>query len=722
MLNKLKTKFPLLLLLLFYPAVPPLFAESLPKEITGLVRDAETLEPIIGATVLVKGSSTGAVTDEDGRYRIKGLQQGTYTLAISYISYKPVEIACELSDKEEIANVDVSMRSDALAIEEVVVRARLRSNTENGMAMTVQSLAQVANGISAAQISRTPDRVASEVIRRVPGVTVLDDRFIIVRGLSQRYNNAWINGLAVPSTETDSRAFPFDLIPGSQIDNLLVYKSPSPEIPADFSGGFVLVTSKGVPDENRIEVSYTTGFNVGTQFDKFRINPGSPTDLLGFDGSKRPLPASFPKHLGAVSDPAEITRLTKEGFNNDWRIKSMVPLPDQRLSFMIARRKEIDDERMIGNMTSLTYSHTSKRVGEMQNARYGIYSMATDAPVYLDNYLDSQYSNDVRLGVLHNWSFILNPSNRIEFKNLLNILGRNRLTERTGIKDMSSMYYREQTEMLYSSRVAYSGQFSGRHDFGAHRSFAWDAGYSYAGKSEPDRRIVTNQAGIGSPDDIPSTVTGNDHINRFFQRLHDHNLSVALNYTHTFHRTTLKPTLKAGLYGEYRSRDYTPREFIYRYDKLSYEERQTYLKLPFEEMLDARYLGADKVYIDEITRKTNAYSARVGHAAGYAAVELPLGKLTAYAGVRLESHHTKLSRDRSDAPDLTLETAKRIDQLDLLPSVNLTYKFTGKHQLRLAYGRSLNRPELRELSPSVYFDFDLFSEIGGNENLKTASI
>jgi outer membrane receptor protein involved in Fe transport len=717
MQNKAKRKLSLLLLFLFFCA--SIGANSSNKGIEGYVHDSETTEPVIGATVSIKGTTAGASTDIDGYYRIQGLSEGKYTLVYTYLSYKTVEIECETT--EPLTRLDVSMKSDDILISEVVVSARVRQNTETAMLTTVKSLPQVTSGISAAQIVKSPDRVASEVVRRVPGVTVIDDRFVIVRGLAQRYNNAWINGLAVPSTETDSRAFPLDLLPSSQIDNLLVYKSPSPEIPGDFSGGFVKITSKGIPDENSMEFSYTTGFNTQTHGNDFRINPGSTTDFLGFDGNKRPLSGDFPAHLDAVANPDEISRLTKDGFNNDWRVKTLTPFPDQRFSLAIARRMETGEHQAIGNITALTYSNTLKGVEEMKNARYGIYSARTDMPVFLDNYYDNQYSNDVRLGVLHNWSFVLTPFHRIEFKNLLNILGRNRLTERSGVKDMSSMYYREQTEMLYSSRLTYSGQFSGAHDFSPDRALTWDAGYSYANRTEPDRRIITNQAGVGSLEDIP-VPTGNENISCYFQDLHDHTVSLAVNYRQTFRAVPFKPSLKAGIYGEYHNRDYRVREFIYRYDNLSYEERQSYLKLPFGEMLDDKYLGADKVYIDEITRKTNNYTASVLHGAGYIAFEVPLNKLMLYAGVRLENHHTTLTRDRSDAPDLTLMTNKKINDLDWLPSINLTHRFSEKHQLRAAYGRSVNRPELRELSPAVYFDFDLFNEIGGNENLKKAVI
>jgi len=700
----------------------PLSANTSAKVITGSVRDSKTKETIPGVAVLVKELGTGAATNVEGRFIISGVNISKCTLIVSCISYKTMEIEHDLEENKEL---NILIESSDMQLEGVTVNAQKISNTEVSMIGIQKLLPQVTSGVSAAQISKSPDRVASEVVKRVSGVSVIDDRYIIVRGLSQRYNNAWINGLAVPSTEIDSRAFPLDLLPSSQIDNLLIYKSPSPEIPGDFSGGFIKITTKNIPDENRIEVGYTTGFNVKTQFSDFRRNQGTSADFIGFGAGCRSLSSDFPSYLNVdKAAPEDITALTKNGFNNNWSVKSHFPIPDQRLSFMIARRIERENSKDIGNITAINYSNTFKTLENVKNTRYGIYSAFIDKPIALDDYIDNQFSNDVRLGLLHNWAFTLSPTSRIEFKNLLNNLSRNRLTERTGIKDMSSMYYREQTEMQYTSRLTYSGQISGSHDFSTSQSLTWDAGYSYANRDEPDRRIVANSVGIGSLDDIPFiTATGNDKITRYFQKLEDNNFSAAVNYKYDFMLgNILNPILKSGIYGEYRTRDFRNREFIYRYDKLSFEDRKEYLILPFEQMLEDQYLGFDKVYIDEITRKTNNYSATVGHIAGYIAFEIPINKFSVYAGARLENQNTRLTRDRSMSPEYILIQHRDTSELNILPSVNLTYKFSKKHQLRVAYGVSVNRPELREISPAVYYDFDLFSEIAGNENLKTATI
>ncbi len=174
----------------------------------------------------------------------------------------------------------------------------------------------VSIGISGQQILRSQDRDASEVIRRLPGTTIIDDRFIVVRGLSQRYNGVWLNNTATPSSEADVKAFSFDVIPASMIENMLIIKSPAPELPADFSGGFVKITTVNLPEKNSFFISYGTGYAEGTTFKNFEKYKGSSTDWLGFDNGYRSLPKDMPANLvtyEAASNPEIQNRITQLG-------------------------------------------------------------------------------------------------------------------------------------------------------------------------------------------------------------------------------------------------------------------------------------------------------------------------------------------------------------------------------------------------------------------------
>ena len=169
------------------------------------------------------------------------------------------------------------------------------------------------------------------MIRRVPGVSLIDDKFVMVRGLSQRYNNVWVNGGAVPSSEADSRAFSFDIIPSSQIDNLTIVKSPSAEYPADYSGGFIIVNTKEIPTENNLTFSVGGNWNTSTVFKDFSYAKGSATDFLAFDNGLRSLRGGIDASLNKLTDAAgnkvgdNLYSLRGNGLNNDWRIKSRNP-------------------------------------------------------------------------------------------------------------------------------------------------------------------------------------------------------------------------------------------------------------------------------------------------------------------------------------------------------------------------------------------------------------
>ena len=208
-------------------------------DIKGIIKDQQTGEPLIGAVVTIEGKSeTGSVTDINGQYTFSGLAAGTYKVVVKYIGYKTTTASITASDKKGVYTLDIAMGADQQALGEVVITGMAMKNTEEAMTEAAKNSQVVVNNVSAQEIKRTQDNNAGEVIRRIPGVSLIEDKFVMVRGLSQRYNNVWINGGAVPSSEPDSRAFSFDIIPSSQIDNMMIVKSPAAEYPADFTGGF----------------------------------------------------------------------------------------------------------------------------------------------------------------------------------------------------------------------------------------------------------------------------------------------------------------------------------------------------------------------------------------------------------------------------------------------------------------------------------------------------
>lgn len=702
MMNTKKREFGLIIIFLF-------LAISIQTAVLrGSVTDKVTNEPLIGAVIQISGTTTGAITDLDGNFELAGLRNGTYKLMVSYVSYKTLTLEVSVNGMSEI---NITLAPDNQQLGEVVVVAEAKKNTENALITRQRTSLVMQTGVSAQQITKTQDKDASEVIRRVPGISIIEEKFVMVRGLSQRYNNVWINNSAVPSSEADARAFSFDIIPSSQLDNMLVVKSPAPEYPADFSGGFILVNTKDVPNSNLFNISVGGSMNDQTHFKNFQYNKGSGTDFLGFDNGLRSLNGGINATLRPMNNGYD---LLNNGLNNDWSIKNRKPIADLSLSMNIAHRWVSESGRTLAMLGAVNYSNTYKTYLNMDNNLYGAYDITHDRSNYLRKGVDDQYNHNVRVGAMLNLTYVpASGNNRYEFKNIFNQLGKDRYTYRKGTDAQSD--YEESAEYYYQSRTTYSGQFTGKHTWSDTDKLDWSAGYSYANRNMPDRRRYNT---VLNTDTNQLEVENLNEINREFSRLNEHILSANINYQHDFAFGDFTPTLKMGGYTEYRTREYNTRLFIYSW-KNGLPSNYRVMNVPDELMQDKNY-GEDKLYLLEQVDWRNNYEGNNMLGAGYAGVNLPFGKWNIYAGVRFE--HSRMELISNTQKNEKSPTSVYYTYDDFFPSLNAAYRLNEQHQFRLSYGRTVNRPEFREVSSSVYYDFDLASNVQGNYDLKAAYI
>jgi outer membrane receptor for ferrienterochelin and colicin len=699
------------LFLLFVAAGFPaftLFAQGAGTGVlSGHITDAKSREPLIGAAVLIEGLPTGAVADMDGYFRIEGLATGTYSVSASYLSYQTLtRRGVEVFAGKETA-LDLALEEAGLQLQNVTVVAQRRLGTEMAVLSTVRNALPVASAISAQQISRTQDNDAAQALRRIPGITIVDDRFIVVRGLAQRYNNVWLNEAATPSGETDSRAFSFDGLPASLIDHMVVFKSPSAELPADFSGGFVKIATKNIPEGNTFHLAWQTGYNTSASFRRFGLAEGYAADYAGFGAAARRLPSDMPAHLNEVStgEAADFTRRTNKG----WGVKSFAALPEQKLALTLNRSFALGRARL-GNITNLNYSLGYDSF-ETANNNYLSYDGKNDQSSYRFRYNDLQYRRTVRLGALFNWSFVTDKD-RLELRNFFNQRGVASLSQREGTD-----YYSEEDirrwESIYTSRTTYSGQLSGNHRFAEDVNKAdWTAGYAYANYSEPDRKDLKSMLRTSGGE---SRYYVSDPT-RYYQELGDHSFSFSANYEHTIRLSAgFAPTLRAGLYGEYKDRDFSARRFVYNLLGTGYNR---YADWDYTSVFSDDNFSADKIYMKESTNRSDAYDARRRLGAAYLSAKLPYGeKLNVDMGLRVEYYGLKLNGYESDGiRPVGLDEAVT----DYFPSLNMAYNLSEKHLLRLAFGRSVNRPEFREIVPYVYYDFGLNANLSGMPGLKNA--
>ena len=670
--------------------------------VRGIVFDRTTKEPLIGATVRAGSVQRGTATDADGHYFLY-MKDGSYNITVSYIGYADTTVVANIVMPDGESVLDIPMTPDATSLSEVTVTAVARKDTETAMIDDERHSDVVQTGVSAQQIAKTQDKDASEIIRRVPGISIIDDKFVMVRGLSQRYNNVWLNGSAVPSSEADSRAFSFDIIPSSQLDNIVIVKSPAPEYPSDFTGGFVMVRTKYQPVYNGFHISLGTSVNDMTHFRDFRYYTGGGKYYNGEFSS--PL-ATYPGYSNRID-------VLGNGLSNEWEIHTRRPVGDLKLNLSYNNRWHFDTAGTLGLLASLNFSNSFRTMTDMENSLYGPYDIANETPVYLRKATDNQYTRDTKSGGMLNLSFLPeNNNHRYEWKTIYNRIVKNRYSDRAGFNAQPDNI--EEMEYYYSARNTLNTQITGRHEFTSASLWDWSAGYAYSDRDMPDRRLIQLT-------DRTDNRMGIYRINREFTCLREHTASLNTNYRQEIDLDVFRPVVKAGIYAEYRNRTYDVREFQYGWqpDNNLHEGFEFSDDIPGQ-VLTPDNFGPDKLYIYENVNYLNSYKASSTQMSGYVGINIPWEALTVYGGVRYE-YVDQLLRMNTRQSESSLQDTHYYYR-DFFPSVNASYRFSEAHQLRAAYGRTTNRPEFRELAPTVYYDFDLGSSVMGNHDLKAAYI
>ena len=711
----------LLFLLILNPSV-----YSQQGTIKGVIKDKKTGETIVGANVVIEGTTIGKSTGLDGDFEIGGLKPGVYTINISFISYKPLKFQKVSVENGKVTQLNAELEEDVTTIEGVTIKDRRKTDTEVSMIGSIRASDLVVSGISSQMISRSADRDAAEVVRRIPGITIIGNRFIVIRGLNERYNVVWLNNAATPSMEADVKAFSFDVIPSSLIDNILVYKTPAPELPGDFAGACVQIFTKNAPDRNGISVSYSASYRENATFKEFNTYQGSKTDWLGFDNGFRSLPSGFPEyHLNEIPRSAEGKAYrTQVGrmFNKIWSPETKTALFDNRASITLQGRLNLG-KSTLGNITSLNYTNTNDHYGVFR-AAYLAYDNINDRADTAYYFNDDVSQKTAKTGALSNFSFV-RGGHSIEFRNLFNQIG----TSRTTISDGRDNYggtTLHSWELNYMSRTIYSGQLGGKHKFNKETSnIDWTLGYGYANKKQPDIRRVTSVYN----DDQESQYFGKYGINFNFAANSDQNGRIymdmkenlwvaSLNYTQKFNIKNYHPELKAGVYYENKYRNFNARLLGFAIAKSSSFDWSLPYKPVDSIFADTNINATTGIRIDEQTNSLDSYNASNSLIAAYLGLKFPIGsRFVLYAGVRLEKNRFELNSGDEYQPVNVLN-----DTLDIFPSANLSFNITEKSLLRLAYGRTINRPEFREVAPFNFFVYDLKAYYKGNPELRDAYI
>jgi hypothetical protein len=676
--------------------------------------------PLMDVNIAVPRLEKGATTDWDGNFEIEGIPAGTYTIFINLIGYKADTLRNFVINPGAPTVLNRSLKKsgteDVIELDIAVVGSK-KTDTEEAVIEEIKQEEEVVTGFSGNTISKGPDRDASQVVRRIPGVTLIENRFVMIRGLSQRYNTVMLNNAITPSSEVDIKAFSFDILQSSVIDRLLVYKSGSPDLPGDFAGGVIKVFTKNIPDSSFVSLGISLGYRTGTTFNEFKRSERYFSDYFGFGASQRNLPDDFSENLRKTT-PAENTAAGKS-LPSFYNLTNSTALPDLRLNFNMGSRWE-KNGKILGTITGVSYTNANQ-YQRIFRYRYEAYNKEMQRSDTTFRYVDASYSNGVRLGVVHNWALVAGKS-RLDFKNIFTQTGIRETTIREGVVFPSGIDVRNYS-FRHEARSIYSGQLNGDHDLTDNLKFSWTTGLSYTNRQEPDYRRMRTTRNMGTADTfvvvIPPGASTFD-LGRFYSKLNETVYMASGNLEKFFGKSDdakKRYAVRTGFYTERKDRDFSARWFSYTRGS---QFNGAIQQLPPDQILKDENINAVTGFrLSEGTDPSDRYRASNTLLAGYLGTSLPFTeKYNLSGGLRVEHNIQDLESGRVGGQPVSVNNPVT----SFLPSVSSNYSFNEKNLVRIAYSKTINRPEFRELSPFSYYDFNNDVNIRGNDSLKNCNI
>ncbi len=705
------------LILLFFVLSFNSFSQK--GKIEGKVTDANSGLKLSGVTIYVDGEKARASTNTDGYFQITLDAGKKYIVKLSSVGYTAKELADVEVAANEITHLDIILTIAPKTETGVVVRSSAKRESVAALISYQKNTSVVAQVISAEAIRRSPDKNTGEVLKRVPGTSIQEGKYLVVRGLADRYNQAMLNGILLSSTEPDRKTFSFDILPSSMIDNIIINKSFVPELPGEWAGGLIQVNTKDIPAKDFFNIQIGTGFNTQTIGKDFYSYPGSSSDFLGYDNGARSLPSNIPKKADfADLDPTQKTAYGKE-FKNIWTAENGNSQLNQSVLFNGGFNKNLGSKNKLAAIFAVNYNRTNKRVVYKNQ----INTFQNNIPSLSFDYDNTSYNKDILAGALANITLQLGSNSKISFKNMLNIKTTNYTTIRTGkdfdVNSVNGDNIRA-TELAFKANTFFNTQLSGDHNIKKYAAkLHWFGSFNILDQYIPDqRRIQYNQDDPTNPNSPYALVIGASKSSqktgsRYFGTLNDYVYTAGGDISKSVTINNLNQSVKGGYFFQVKDRLFDSRPFamyIFAGDNYALQHlSQDKVFAPenfgngFDNMLAFNELGGD----------TYRYIANSILNAGFLQFDNQVtNKLRAVWGLRVENFDQVIgSVKKSDRRHVYSKVT------DYLPGVNLTYKINNKTNFRLSGSQTVIRPEFRELSTFQFFDFDLGATVAGNTAL-----
>lgn len=694
--------------------------------VTGTVKDRSG-ETIPDAVVTVIGRGEKVATDDEGHYRLE-LPPGTYQIRVQADLHKPARVKNVRVVFGKAATIDVTLDDDEAAVEEVTaVEAEVERSSAATQLFLRKNAAQASDSIGAQDIAKAPDRNAADAVKRVVGTTVVDGRYIFIRGLGDRYTNSLLNGSPLPSPEPDRQAVPLDMFPTLVLSDLTVSKTFTPDMPGDFTGGSLDIHTRDMPNKLLVQATLGMGANTVSTFANRLSYPGGSTDWLGIDDGNRRLPNEVPRE--------RVTRILPDGtlnpnlgatgkaINRDMESDRAFSLPHGTGSAVFGNSWKLgsDQKHVIGTMAGFTYTRRFSRRADEIVRTYGVDAQRPGDLVRFNDYRAETGIDTVTWSGLGTVSYAYGTDHKIALTGLYSRNAEKEARFISGFNDEQSNDIRDE-RLRFVNRALLYGQLRGDHRIPQLNSaeIGWNALWARATLNDPDLRETVFVADGDRGYSFRESTQSGQH---FFAKQGETTRSAGLNWTQPISKYSAAEKekvikLKAGGLVTLRGRSFNARRF-------RFLRNQSADPAIFRQNANALFTDDNvgtALELEEWTRPTDAYAAQYNVYAGYVMSDVPLtSRLRFVAGERIE-----VSRQIIQSFDPFGSTAENVQstlaKTDLLPSANVIFKVNDDSNIRLSATRTVARPQLRELAPFVFSDFFGAREILGNPDLDRTRI
>jgi len=729
----------------------------------GTVIDDEFGDELIGANVLLDGTLIGTATGMDGGYRIDAIPAGTYTVKFSFIGYQTLVVNNVEILAGDASRLDATLVPEAYQLDgDVVVEARAIRNNEATLLKDRQRSNAVSDAISAEAISRSGSGDAAAAMSKVTGASVVGGRYVYIRGLGDRYTSTTLNGSSLPSSDPDRKAFQLDMFPSALLENIVTLKTFTPDKPGDFSGGLVDVSTKTFPDNFTLQVSASMTYDdLATGNSNFLSIDGSGTDWLGYDDGARALPDVLAqkdptKQLPTEQDLRDVRRdVTNEirsaradtlnsfasAFNNvmspttrsapvNYSFSSAIGGQTRFLGMPVGYTGSLTYGRAYSMYEDGVFSQWSLSGGDVagvDNLTSGTYfganpdlSLISRADsLEASSFVNMRGTDEANWGTSASLSFRPSGNHEVTLNALRTQSGKTEATLLGGFRDQNSTATFLTRAIDYEERALTSFQLRGKHYFSP-ITVEWAASAGENTQEEPDLRFFSSVQNIqmtsAGMDTTYSLGGGNaPPPQRYFRSLAEDTRSVKLDVTVPMTVwSSLKGKIKVGGSMDATGRTFRQRRFEYSEGReirfADYNgDVEAYFATGNFGVLDTLNVGAITafnagLYLQENSPARANYDADRDVAAAYGMIELPITRALRFiAGARVETTTIQSeSFDASLADDIRMA---KVDETDILPSVNAVLGLTKNMNIRAAVTRTLARPTFRELAPFQSFNF-----------------